>query len=126
MVWLLDPSPNTYTIYITTKTTNNELNNPVEPTTTVRAISNPEWLAAMKTEYDAFITDNTQTLVPQTVDMHLVDCKWVFRVKYNINRTVQKYKAKLVVKGFQQTLSVDYFEAFTLLVKATTIRVMLS
>lgn len=37
---------------------------------------------------------------------------------------IQKYKAKLVAKGFQQTPSLDYSEMFSLVVKSSIIRVI--
>lgn len=54
----------------------------------------------MQTEQDVFINNNTWTLVPWTKEMNAVGNKWVFRVKYNANGTVQRYKARLVDKKF--------------------------
>lgn len=61
----------------------------------------------------------------QTVDLHLVGCKWNFRIKYNPDGTIQRYKAKLIAKGFQQIARVHYFETFSPVVKVTTIRIIL-
>lgn len=58
--------------------------------------------------------------------MHIVRCKWVFKVKHNLDKFVQRYKARLVLKGFQQTLSLDYFKTLSPMVKSATIRVMLN
>lgn len=58
--------------------------------------------------------------------MHVVGYKWVFKVIHNSNGFVQKYKVRLIAKGFQRTLGVDYFETFSLVVKFVTIRVILS
>ncbi|TYK13717.1 putative mitochondrial protein [Cucumis melo var. makuwa] len=44
----------------------------------------------------------------------------------NSDETIQQYKAQLVAKGFHQNPSVDFFETFSLVVKATTIRIVLS
>lgn len=58
--------------------------------------------------------------------MYVVGCRWVFKIKHNSNGFVQRYKVRLVAKGFQQTPKVDYFEIFSLVVKYTTIKVNLS
>ncbi|GJT93971.1 putative RNA-directed DNA polymerase [Tanacetum coccineum] len=51
--------------------------------------------------------------------------KWVFRVKEEQDGK-KRYKARLVVKGFQQKRRVDYNEIFSLVVKMTTIGLVLS
>ena len=50
--------------------------------------------------------------------------KWVFKVK-NDNKKLLKYKACLVVKGFDQKLAIDFDEIFSLVVKMCSIRVIL-
>ncbi|GJV61237.1 retrovirus-related pol polyprotein from transposon TNT 1-94 [Tanacetum coccineum] len=51
--------------------------------------------------------------------------KWVFRVKEEQDGK-KRYKARLVVKGFQPKQGVDYHEIFSQVVKMTTIRLVLS
>ena len=58
--------------------------------------------------------------------MNVMDNKWVFRLKYNADGSVQRYKAKLVAKGFQQTVGVDFNETFSPVIKPCTIRVILT
>jgi len=65
-------------------------------------------------------------LVLFSSDMNLIDCKWVFRVKYNYDGSVLKHKAWLVAKGFLQNPAVDYNETFSTVVKAPIIRVLFS
>lgn len=51
--------------------------------------------------------------------------KWVYRVKTEHDGS-KSYKARLVVKGFQQKKGIDYFEIFSLVVKITTIRLVVA
>ena len=50
----------------------------------------------------------------------------MFRIKKNTDGSIAKYKVKLVAKGFQQAEGVDYFETFSPVVKASTVKVVLS
>ena len=50
--------------------------------------------------------------------------KWIYRIK-NKHDSSKRYKAKLVVNGFQQKEGIDYIEIFSLVVKMSTIRLVL-
>ena len=56
----------------------------------------------------------------------LIDCKWVYQIKYNTNRSIEQYKARLVAKRYMQIKDLDYKETFAPVVKLTTIRCLLS
>ena len=53
-------------------------------------------------------------------------CRWVFRLKKNPNGSVNRYKARLIAKGYLQTLGFDFTETFSLVVKATSLRIILT
>ena len=57
---------------------------------------------------------------------NVIDCKWVFRVKKKSDETIDRYKARLVAKGFKQRYGLDYEDTFSPVVKAATIRLVLS
>ena len=52
--------------------------------------------------------------------------KWVFKTKLNENGQVDKDRAQLVAKGYNQQYGVDYAEVFALVARLDTIRVVLS
>ena len=95
-----------------------------EPATIQEALSYPDWRKAMDAEFQALIKNKTWDLVPYSEDMNVVTNKWVFIVKYKADGSIERFKARLVAKGFQQLASVDFFETFSPVVKASTIRVI--
>jgi Reverse transcriptase (RNA-dependent DNA polymerase) len=51
----------------------------------------------------------------------LVGCKWVFKIKYNSDGNIKRYKARLMIKGYTQTYGIDYQEIFTPVANMNTI-----
>ena len=55
-----------------------------------------------------------------------MSCKWVYTVKYKANETLERYKTRLVAKGYTQTYGVDYLETFALIAKMNIVKILLS
>jgi hypothetical protein len=80
----------------------------------------------MLDEYNALMCNKTWTLVPPISSHNINDYKWVYKVKYKADGTVDRLKARLVAKGFKQHLGIDYDDTFRPVVKPATIRLVLS
>ena len=96
------------------------------PLNTSEALKEPSWKMAMEDEYNALIKNETWTLIPNYSSYKLIRNKWVYRVKENPYGTINKYKARSVVKGFLQIPYIDFTETFNPIVKAATIRIILT
>jgi hypothetical protein len=55
-----------------------------------------------------------------------IGVKWVYRTKLNSDGYVNKYKARLVVKGYARMFGVDFSETFTPVARMDTIRMLLA
>ncbi|KAM0065667.1 putative RNA-directed DNA polymerase [Helianthus debilis subsp. tardiflorus] len=97
-----------------------------EPTTFEEAEKKEEWMRAMKEEIDALRQNQTWELVSRVKDMDTVSCKWVYKIKRKVDGSVDRYKARLVARGFSQQYGLDYEETFSPVAKLTSVRVLLA
>lgn len=80
----------------------------------------------METEYKTLIKNETWILVPRPTNKKILSNRWVFRVKKTQEGKIDRYKARLVVRGCIQEAGVDYDEVFTPVVRYETIRSLLA
>jgi hypothetical protein len=63
--------------------------------------------------------------VPCPPRVHPITCKWVYKVKTHSDGSLERYKARLVARGFQQEQGHDYDETFPPIAHMTTIHTLL-
>ncbi|WVZ62691.1 hypothetical protein U9M48_012405 [Paspalum notatum var. saurae] len=90
-----------------------------------RALADPNWRGAMEEEFQALEANNTWTLIPRPANANIVSGKWIFRHKLHSDGTLDRYKARWVLRGFTQRPGVDFDETFSPAVKPATIRTTL-
>jgi hypothetical protein len=96
-----------------------------EPTAYRDAILHSEWQHAMAEEIAALERTGTWDLVPCPPIVRPITCKWVSKVKTRSNGSLERYKARLVARGFQQEQGRDYDETFAPFDHMTTIHTLL-
>ena len=65
-------------------------------------------------------------LVDPTPGVTPIGCKWIFKVKTDMDGKTQTYKARLVTKGYRQIHGIDYDETFSPVAMVKSIRILLA
>ncbi|GJR43670.1 retrovirus-related pol polyprotein from transposon TNT 1-94 [Tanacetum coccineum] len=100
-----------------------------EPSTLQEALNNPDasfWKEAMQEEIQALHKNKTWEFVPLPGGKKPIGNKWVNKIKRNGDDQVERYRARLVVKGYAQKEGIDFNEIFSPVVRMTTVRVVLA
>ena len=80
----------------------------------------------MESQMDSIEKNQTWELVPLPQGKHALPCKRVYKLKVTSDNAKPKYKAQLVAKGLKQEKGVDFDEIFSLVMKMTTLCIVLA
>ena len=96
-----------------------------EPQTYREASTDSLWQIAMKEELDALSKNHTWDLVRLPFRKSVVGCKWIYKIKTRSDRSIERYKPRLVAKSFTQKYEIDYEEIFALVARISSVRALL-
>ncbi|CAI7730316.1 unnamed protein product [Closterium sp. NIES-54] len=82
--------------------------------------------AAMEEEFRSLVGMGTWELVERPPGMNIMKNRWVLTTKYHIDDTVEREKARLVMKGFMQVYGSDYDETYAPVSSYVMLRIFLS
>jgi transposase InsO family protein len=107
----------------------NACNNNPDPKSFEEAIDGElaeEWHDAMLDEFNWHLENGTWTLVELPDGKHAIGSGWVYRTKHLADGSVERYKARVVAKGFSQRPGQDFFETYASTMRSATIRIVLA
>ncbi|XP_075491094.1 uncharacterized protein LOC142529437 [Primulina tabacum] len=97
-----------------------------EPQFYHQAVKLQSWRAAMRDKLDAMHANNTCSVVALPPGKQPIGCRWVYKIKYKSDGSVDRHKARLVAKGYTQREGVEFFETFSPVAKLATVKVFLA
>ena len=69
---------------------------------------------------------DTWELVPPFTRVQPISYKWVYKVKTHLGESIERYKARLMARGFSQKYGLDYNDTFSSIPKITTVHFLLA
>ncbi|XP_015158928.1 uncharacterized mitochondrial protein AtMg00820-like [Solanum tuberosum] len=115
-----DKISNKYSAYIAA------FSNNVKPRSYAEVAKDPRWIEAMKSGIEALQNNHTWDIVTLPEVKTPIGCKWIFKVKYKSTGEVERFKVRLVAKGYSQQEGIDYQETFSPIVKMKIVRSVLA
>ena len=100
-----------------------------EPQTFKAAMSSSEstyWKEAVNSEIESILSNHTWELTDLPPGNKPLGSKWIFKRKMKPDGTIDKYKARLVVKGYRQKEGLDYFDTYSPVTRITSIRMLIA
>lgn len=85
-----------------------------------------EWQEAMDEEIKSLSENKTWYLTELPKGRQAIENRWVYKVKCHANGEINRFKARLVVKGYFQKEGIDYDETYSPVVRFESIRFVIS
>ncbi|XP_073137638.1 uncharacterized protein [Henckelia pumila] len=93
----------------------------------VNSSEGPQWKEAINSEIESILQNHhTWELVDLPTGSKPLGSKWIFKRKMKSDGTIDKYKARLVIKGYRQCEGLDYFDTYSPVTRINSIRVILA
>ena len=100
-----------------------------EPQSFKEAMSSPEapyWKEAINDELESILQNHMWELVDLPPGSKPLGYKWIFKKKMKADGSIDKYKARLVIKGYKQKEGLDYFDTYSPVTRISSIRMLIA
>jgi hypothetical protein len=98
----------------------------IEPSCYEEASSQPIWRDAMMEEYQSIMNNDVWDIVSRPKGKSMVTSKWIYKIKHAPDGSIEKHKARFVVRGFSQVEGIDYEETFAPVGRYTSIQTIIA
>ena len=78
-----------------------------------------------QSDLDSILQDYTWELGDLSPSCKLLGSNWIFKSKMKSDGSIDKYKARLVIKGYRQREGLDYFDTYSFMTRINSIRMIL-
>lgn len=97
-----------------------------EPMNFDEAVRDKRWRQAMEEEIESIEKNNTWELTTFPKGHRAIGVKWVYKTKKNSDGDVEKYKIRLVAKGYKKIQGINYEEVYAPVARIETIHLLIS
>ena len=80
----------------------------------------------MVEEYKSIVQNDVWHIIPKPKDKSVVSSKWLWKIKYALDGSIEIHKARFVARGFSQKAGIDYEETFAPVARFTSVRTIIA
>ena len=95
----------------------------------LKSLQSDQWIQAIAVEIDNMRSHSAFHLVPRSEPLskgkRILRLTFVFKIKVNADRTLDKYKARLCVVGTGQVQGQDYWESYSSTARTTSVKLIM-
>ena len=84
------------------------------------------WKEAVNSDIESILNNHTWELVDLPRGKKPLNSKWIFKREMTDDGTIEKYKARVVAKGFKKNQGLDYFHTCSPVTRITSIRMLIA
>lgn len=97
-----------------------------EPYSFQEVVQHQVWMDSMVEEYNSIMKNDAWEIVPRPENRSVLGSRWIYKIKYVVDGSVDNYKARFVAKGYAQKEGIDYEKTFAPVTQYTSIRSIIS
>ena len=115
-----------YYVYLAGEDLSQRSNDPLTFSQAISCVDSSHWLNAMKDELVSMDHNQVWDIVDLPSGKRPIGCKWIYKTKLNPDGSIERYKSRLVAKGFTQREGIDYYETYAHVSSKDSLRIVMA